>query len=71
MHLVPFIQDGCLWIIPHSGAAHFMNIQSGRLFGIIGFDIGKAGTGKHLRHLLQVVLHHFLIVIIIIDIHFE
>src|SRR6185437_4395150 len=48
-----------------------MDIETGRLTGIAGFDIGEAGSGIHLRELCKEVFQHLLVVVVIADIDLQ
>ena len=41
MHLVPFIKHGSFGIVAHPAAAHLVDIQARRLFGVVCFNIGE------------------------------
>src|ERR1700722_19430007 len=63
MKLVPFIEQGGLWIMSHADAAHFMNIEAGRLMGVVRLNIGESRLCEHFRHLLEEILDHLFFVV--------
>ena len=53
----------------HTHTAHFVDIQSRRLFGVAGMYVGETGFGIHFSHLLKEILQHFFVVVVIIHIN--
>ena len=50
MQLVPFVQDGCFFIVPHPGGAHFMVGVAGKGHGSGLFHIFQANPFEHGLH---------------------
>ena len=71
VQLVVGIQHGGLWILTHTYPAHLVDIQTRSLLAVGSLDVGKASLCKHLRHLLEVVFHHLLVVVVVVHAHLE
>src|SRR5690606_37939217 len=63
VQLVPLVEEGCSWVAPHAHAAHFVDVEAGRLFGIGRRYIRTAGFLQHFRRLGEKILNHFVFVV--------
>lgn len=50
MQLVPFVQDGCFFIVPHSGCAHFVVGIARERHGSTLFYVFQSDFLKHRLH---------------------
>src|SRR5690606_12874710 len=64
MKLIPFIEQGGFGIVSHPYSTHFVDVQSGCSFIVPGSYIGDTGFRKHFLHLFQIILDHFLVVVV-------